>query len=163
MRSKEKSKSVRKTRPRAQVAALPIQIDREGAVRVLLITSRRSRRWIVPKGWPVKGLKPHAAAAKEAREEAGLIGRIKKRAIGRFDYQKATSDGVTPCRVKVYALRVKRQLKDWPERTQRDARWCDINEAAELVSDPGLALILAELGAASESGEQFRNSRSDRR
>ena len=61
-----------------QVAALPLTIGEDGVTRVLLLTSRETRRWVIPKGWPMKGCKPYEAAAQEALEEAGVTGQAKK-------------------------------------------------------------------------------------
>jgi 8-oxo-dGTP pyrophosphatase MutT (NUDIX family) len=71
-----------------QVAALPVVVGDDGIARVLLLTSRKTKRWVIPKGWPMKGLKPHEAAAQEAFEEAGLSGKIGKKRIGRYTYFK---------------------------------------------------------------------------
>jgi len=81
-------------KPRPQIGALPFRFDDEGGLRVLLITSRESRRWVIPKGWPVRGLKPHRAAEREAYEEAGLEGRVGKSAIGTYAYEKRLSGGL---------------------------------------------------------------------
>ncbi|MBP0574910.1 NUDIX domain-containing protein, partial [Mycobacterium tuberculosis] len=75
-------------------------------MRVLLVTSRETRRWIIPKGWPMKGMKDRDAAAREALEEAGLTGRISQRPIGHYRYFKRTLDAFQPCRVDVYRLDV---------------------------------------------------------
>lgn len=145
-----KKKPRKSAKPRDQVAALPLKRDDDGSFHVMLISSRRTRRWIVPKGWLVKGLKPYRAAAKEAEEEAGVIGRIKKRPIGKFDYDKVLTDAIVPCRVKVFLMQVKRQLKTWPEQKQRLARWYALDEAADMVRDAGLAEIL--IGFAKKNG-----------
>ncbi|MBP0652251.1 NUDIX domain-containing protein, partial [Mycobacterium tuberculosis] len=73
---------------------------------MLLVTSRETRRWIIPKGWPMKGMKDRDAAAREALEEAGLTGRISQRPIGHYRYFKRTPDAFQPCRVDVYRLDV---------------------------------------------------------
>lgn len=132
-------------RYRAQVAALPFRLA-DGIAQVLLVTSRESRRWIIPKGWPMKGRKDHEAAAREAAEEAGVTGRIRKRPIGAYTYQKRLADAVEPCRVMVYLLEVERELSTWRERDQRQRRWFAWSEAAELVSEPRLALMILSLG-----------------
>src|ERR1700755_1994635 len=77
-----------------QFAALPFQIAPDG-LRVLLLTSRETRRWIIPKGWPIRGMKPREVAAREAFEEAGLVGRVAgKRSIGSYNYSSgSTSTG----------------------------------------------------------------------
>src|SRR3954451_11012453 len=128
-------------KPRQQIGALPFRFD-DGRLRVMLITSRESRRWVIPKGWPMRGLKPHRAAEREAYEEAGLEGRIGKTAVGVYAYQKRLPNGpVVPCEVSVFPLQVIRQRKRWPEMGQRDERWLGPDEAAELVQEEGLRRI----------------------
>jgi len=126
-----------------QYAALPLSPPRR-VLELLLITSRGTGRWIIPKGWPIEGLPPHVVAAREAREEAGLEGRISERAIGRFHYDKRLADGSSlPCAVEVFALEVDQQMPSWPERDERRTRWFALEEGAEAVQEPELqALIL---------------------
>src|SRR5437868_11388014 len=101
-----------------QVAALPFR-HQDGRAEVLLVTSRETRRWVIPKGWPMKGRKPHASAAREALEEAGLIGKVGKTPIGTYRYDKRLKGGeATPCAVEVFPLEVKSQRKHWPEQKQ---------------------------------------------
>jgi 8-oxo-dGTP pyrophosphatase MutT (NUDIX family) len=129
--------------PRQQVAALPVRLGPEGC-EVLLITSRETQRWIVPKGWPMKGRKDHAAAAREALEEAGIKGRIHKQPIGWYSYEKRLPGSVEPCRVTVYRLDVVSERSRWLECEQRTRQWFTLAEAAEQVAEPDLAsLILA--------------------
>jgi ADP-ribose pyrophosphatase YjhB (NUDIX family) len=73
---------------RAQYGALPYRFTVDAALEILLVTTRQTKRWIVPKGWPIKGLKPAKSAAREAFEEAGVWGRVGARAIGHFTYDK---------------------------------------------------------------------------
>jgi 8-oxo-dGTP pyrophosphatase MutT (NUDIX family) len=127
----------------AQVGALPFRVV-DGKVEVLLVTSRETKRWLIPKGWPMKGKKPHKAAAQEAEEEAGIRGEIRSKPIGHYDYWKRRTEHFDLCRVDVYPLEVSKQLKTWKEKGQREARWFDIDEAAHQVLEPALAnLILA--------------------
>jgi 8-oxo-dGTP pyrophosphatase MutT (NUDIX family) len=121
-----------------QFAALPFQIA-PGGLRVLLITSRETRCWIIPKGWPIRGLKPRDVAAREAFEEAGLVGRIAgKRSIGSYHY----SNQEMLCRVKVFLLSVGHQVDDWPEKAQREWCWVEPARAAQMVEEGGLAEII---------------------
>ena len=144
-------------KPRPQIGALPFRFDDEGGLRVLLITSRESRRWVIPKGWPVRGLKPHRAAEREAYEEAGLKGRVGKSAIGTYAYEKRLSGGLAvPCEVSVFPLQVKAQRKRWPEMGQRDGRWFSPDEAAELVDEEGLRLLLRAFRPALKAGKVRR-------
>ena len=129
--------------PRRQIGALPFRRGRDGSHKVLLVTSRESRRWVIPKGWPMKGRKPFQAAAREAYEEAGLRGQVGRRPLGYYLYEKRLKnlDAVT-CQVKVFPLRVRKQLKRFPEEHQRAWRWFTPDEAAEAVAEPGLAAII---------------------
>ncbi len=129
----------------AQVAALPLMIGDDGVMNVLLLTSRETKRWVIPKGWPMRGRKPHEAAAQEALEEAGLTGHIKKKPIGTYTYFKRRAAHFDACRVDVYLLMVEKQLKTWREKDQREARWLTLDEAAELVQEPGLIWLLQNL------------------
>ena len=112
----------------------------------MLITSGETKRWIVPKGWPIKGRKDHQAAAQEALEEAGVKGKIRKHPIGAYTYQKRVADGVEACHVMVYVLDVEKQVSAWREKDQRERRWFSIDEAAESISEPALANIIRRLG-----------------
>jgi 8-oxo-dGTP pyrophosphatase MutT (NUDIX family) len=128
----------------AQYAALPYRMRQDGSCEVMLVTSRETRRWIIPKGWLIKGLKPSAVAAREAFEEAGLIGEIGKHPVGHFRYEKTLPKNSRICEVRVFLLRVKRQLNDWPEKRQRETRWFEPGEAAGLVEEDGLAMIIRQ-------------------
>ncbi|MEN3929961.1 NUDIX hydrolase [Microvirga sp. W0021] len=137
------------TRTKArQYAALPFRLNGGNAIEVMLITSRETRRWVIPKGWPIKGLKPHETAACEAYEEAGLTGRITKEAIGSFHYEKRlkAGDSIT-CEVEVYPLEVRRQYETWPEKHERDKRWFKLSDAAALVAEVDLSETLLKLKA----------------
>lgn len=141
-----KKRSKAKPATRVQYGALPYRLDDDASIEVLLVTSRETKRWIIPKGWPIKGLKPSEAAAREAYEEAGVRGRIAGRALGYYVYEKRLEDrGTTvPCQVEVFPLLVKRQSKDWPESKQRMARWFSAAEAAALVDNDQLYNLIRE-------------------
>lgn len=127
-----------------QVAALPFR-HRNGTLEVLLVTSRETKRWLIPKGWPIKGKKAHKAAAQEALEEAGVKGEVHQNAIGHYDYWKRRAEHFDLCRVQVYPLEVSKQLKKWPEKGERDFRWFEIEEAAQQVEEPALAAVILAL------------------
>lgn len=139
---------------RRQYAALPMRTGAEPLV--MLVTSRGRGRWIIPKGWPEPALLPHELAAKEAFEEAGVVGRAEPRAIGEIAYAKRLSPRLTVrCRADVFLLHVERQLDEWPEKSQRQRRWLAPREAARLVDDPDLAaVILAGAASFHASGAQ---------
>ncbi|WP_271199061.1 NUDIX hydrolase [Methylopila turkensis] len=128
---------------RQQYGALPFR-EAAGGVEVLLVTTRETRRWIIPKGWPMKGRTPVYAARREAFEEAGLHGDALPE-VGQFEYVKRMAFGADrPCRVGVFPLRVTEELTDWPEKDERERRWFSVPEAAAAVVEPDLsALILA--------------------
>ena len=118
--------------------------DGDAGVEVLLITSRDTGRWVIPKGWPMPGLAPEAAAAQEAWEEAGVNGQINPLCIGRFGYQKGLSVSTTvPCAVAVYGLRVAKLATSYPEAKERQRKWFPLAEAASLVAEPELRQIIA--------------------
>jgi 8-oxo-dGTP pyrophosphatase MutT (NUDIX family) len=125
-----------------QVAALPLTVGEDGVTRVLLLTSRETKRWVIPKGRPMKGRKPYEAAAQEALEEAGVTGQAKKKPIGTYTYFKRREAHFDVCRVDVYLLMVAKQLKTWREKGQREFQWFTLGEAAELVQEPGLVALL---------------------
>jgi 8-oxo-dGTP pyrophosphatase MutT (NUDIX family) len=133
-----------------QYAALPIT-EQSGETMVMLVTSRETHRWIIPKGWAEKGVAPHQLAAKEAYEEAGLVGEVRPEALGSYCYSKRLRSGrELPCQVEVFPMRVEKQLEDWPERQERETRWFTLSGAAELVGDAGLSDLL--LGLAGPRG-----------
>jgi 8-oxo-dGTP pyrophosphatase MutT (NUDIX family) len=134
---------MKKARRTLQFAALPWRIGSGGLREVMLLTTRETRRWTIPKGWPMKGRKPPEVASQEAYEEAGLIGQIVgQRPLGNFHYEKRLAKKAIICEVRVFLFRVERQLEDWPEKDQRECRWFDAHAAATLVEEGGLAEIL---------------------
>ena len=121
---------------------MPFILD-EGRIRVMLITSRDTGRWIIPKGWLKKSISPAELAALEAYEEAGLKGLIGKKPVGEYDYVKRLDDGSdVKCTVTVYPLLVEKQAKTWPEKSEREFRWATPEKAAKLADDDGLAKLL---------------------
>ncbi|QKV20525.1 NUDIX hydrolase [Oricola thermophila] len=130
--------------PRVQYGALPWRM-RDGTLEILLLTSRGTGRWIIPKGWPHDNFSSAHSAAQEAYEEAGIRGPITSEPIGSYRYQKVRDEGATvDCVVYVHAMEVAQHLDDWPEKDQRQQKWFPRNAAAEAVSEPELRdLILA--------------------
>jgi predicted phosphate transport protein (TIGR00153 family) len=122
---------------------LPYRIDNEGAVRVLLITSRDTRRWVVPKGNLIRGLAGHEAAAHEAFEEAGVSGIPCPTPLGFYDYDKRRRNGsVKRATVAVFPLAVTGQADDWPEQDERDSKWFTLSAAAAAVDEPALSRLI---------------------
>jgi 8-oxo-dGTP pyrophosphatase MutT (NUDIX family) len=125
-----------------QVAALPWRHGQAG-VEILLVTTRTTRRWVIPKGWPMPDKTDHAAAAIEAYEEAGVRGAVSSKAVGSYLYSKISEKGKTRViTVTVYPLAVKHELSDWPERHERERRWVSCKEAAALTGEPELVPVL---------------------
>ena len=133
-----------------QVGALPVRRGPDGTLNVLLVTSLQTQRWIIPKGWPWPGEQDWAAAAAEAREEAGVLGEAREGSIGFFTYEKRRQTGLVPVRVAVYLLEVSEELTTWPECQRRQRAWFTLADAAEAVREPGLRALLLEMMASSE-------------
>jgi 8-oxo-dGTP pyrophosphatase MutT (NUDIX family) len=127
---------------RLQYGALPWRQTEDG-LEVMLVSSRDTRRWIIPKGWPMAGRSGMAAAAIEAMEEAGLLGVMSEEPIGHFHYAKRLSRRVDLCKVEVFSLRVVRQRHHWPEKHERVTQWYPVAKAVERVSDPELGDLIA--------------------
>jgi 8-oxo-dGTP pyrophosphatase MutT (NUDIX family) len=125
-----------------QFAALPFRLDDSG-LRVLLITTRRKRRWSVPKGSPIRNKEPHLTAALEAYEEAGLVGIITTRAMGSFKHRKRKGDRKRTMDVAVFPMKVHGQERWWPEKGEREAIWVSAKTAARLVHKVELRQLIA--------------------
>ncbi len=140
-----------------QYAALPWRM-RE-SLEIMLVTSRDTRRWVIPKGWPMKGRKPSATAATEALEEAGVVGKIEKTKLGSYYYRKRLKNGAALlCRVDVFPLQVARQRKNWREKNQRVTHWRPYPDAAEQVVEEELSEMILSFGEAQSKEEDARKA-----
>lgn len=129
---------------RSQFAALCYRVE-DGAPEVLLITSRGTGRWILPRGWPMDGMTPAEAAAQEAWEEAGVRGKVRDLCIGIYAFNKELDDGQRlPCIVSVFPLKVKTLAKEFPEAKQRKRKWFSPAQAASRVNEPELKRLLQQ-------------------
>ena len=129
-----------------QVAAIPMKWTKDGELRILMVTSRETGRWVLPKGWTIDGKRPWRAAEIEALEEAGVTGYIAREALGDYSYDKRLPDGTTvPCTVRVFPMIVDKVKRDWKERKERRRHWFSPEGAAEAVNEPGLTALLASL------------------
>jgi 8-oxo-dGTP pyrophosphatase MutT (NUDIX family) len=130
---------------RRQVAALPWRAAAaDGSLEILLVSSRETRRWVIPKGWQMKGKLDYQAAAQEAYEEAGLDGKIVEQPIGEYPYLKRLKSGAArPVVVDVYPLKVTGEHATWPEKGQRTLQWMSPVEAALAVQEPELRDLIA--------------------
>jgi 8-oxo-dGTP pyrophosphatase MutT (NUDIX family) len=130
-----------------QFAALPVS-EGDGETIVLLVTSRDTRRWVLPKGWAEKGLTGPQLAAKEAFEEAGIVGEVAAKSVGSYTYMKLLPKGRSAdCKVDVFPMYVDRLLDDWPERNERERQWFTLPQAAMAVDDGELVILLLQLAA----------------
>lgn len=108
-------------------------------IELLLITSRETGRWVIPKGWPIEGKEPYRVAEREAEEEAGVRGKAARKPIGHFTYFKCLGDGrKATCIVQVHPLKVENVLERFKEKGERQIAWFSCREAAELVHEPEL-------------------------
>ncbi len=134
----------RKSDVRSQFAALCYRVQND-KVRVLLVTSRGTGRWIIPKGWPMDGNTPAQSAAQEAWEEAGVIGKAKDVCLGLYSYRKTMEDvDDLPCVAMIYPVKVKSLADTYPEAGQRKRKWVSRKKAAAMVAEPELARIIRE-------------------
>lgn len=132
--------------PRQQHGALCWR-HRDDRIEILLVTSRETGRWVIPKGWPVDGLDPAAAAAREAWEEAGVRGRVMPQPLGVFAYDKvldreSRSETAVACVVTVHAIEVTAMDDRFPEAGQRRLRWFSRSKAARKVDEADLRALI---------------------
>jgi 8-oxo-dGTP pyrophosphatase MutT (NUDIX family) len=142
---------------RRQVAALPWRAvgGEGGALEILLVSSRETRRWVIPKGWPMKGKTDRQAAAQEAYEEAGLDGLVAEKAVGDYPYLKRLKSGAgRPVTVDVYPLHVTGEHATWPEKGQRTLQWMNPIEAALAVQEPELRDLIARFAGVELPAEE---------
>lgn len=129
-----------------QYAALPYKVV-DGHPMVLLVTSRETKRWILPKGQPERKLAPHQVAEAEAYEEAGLLGTVFKTPFAEYDsFKRLKSGREVPCLMRVFLMEVTHELGAWPEKAERERRWMTPGEAAMLVTEAGLVRVLLDFG-----------------
>lgn len=130
---------------RTQFAALCYRRSKDGGLEILLLTSRDTGRWVIPKGWPMGSKPAHQVAATEALEEAGMKGIIEHDPLGTFSYGKAMPEGlVLPCEVQVHALEVTGAVKDFKEKGMRKLEWVAPAEAEARVAEPGLKRLIRD-------------------
>jgi 8-oxo-dGTP pyrophosphatase MutT (NUDIX family) len=130
-----------------QSGVIPLR-RRGGKAEVLLVTSRKGKRWVIPKGVIDEGSSPEESAAREAWEEAGIRGALSKGEAGRYQYEKW--GGV--CTVRVFLLTVEEEADQWPERGTRQREWLGIEEAAARIDEEGLRLLIRAAGSYQEGG-----------
>ena len=153
----EKKKAIRKGlkgETIRQVAAVPYRASGSGGVEVMLVTSRETKRFIVPKGWPMKGKSGRKAAVIEAMEEAGVVGKALTPPAGSYFYWKRLSNRFVRVKVVVYLLEVTEELADWREQNSRQRAWLSPAEAALLIDEPELSTLVRGLTVSEEIDKQ---------
>jgi ADP-ribose pyrophosphatase YjhB (NUDIX family) len=143
-----KKKAVRKAKKGErirQVAAIPFRVNASGEIEVMLVTSRTTVRFIVPKGWPMKGKSGRRAATIEAQEEAGVLGKTQKEPAGAYSYWKRLANRFVRVDVIVYLLEVTEELANWPEAKRRQRAWLAPADAAMLIDEPDLSTLVSKL------------------
>ncbi|HEX6377322.1 MAG TPA: NUDIX hydrolase [Allosphingosinicella sp.] len=131
-----------------QYGVVPVRRVADGGVEVLLITSRDTRRWVVPRGNPIAGASAAQSAAQEAFEEAGILGSVTERPIGSYRYEKRRRSGVAlAAEVHLFRMTVEEERDDWPEKGQRERRWFAPSEAAAAVAEDDLAEVIRGMAA----------------
>ncbi|HZF45960.1 MAG TPA: DUF47 family protein, partial [Sphingomonadaceae bacterium] len=134
-----------------QIAVLPYRTESpavDAPISILLVTTRGTGRWVIPKGGQVGKLPPHASAAQEAEEEAGVLGAACPTSIGSFRYRKKRASGATVWTdVDVFPFAVTEELDSWKEQHERERRWFTLAEAAEAVDEPDLRALIRSFGA----------------
>lgn len=150
-REKQIIRKARKGKPVRQVAAVPVRRDARGRIEILLITSSTTKRFLVPKGWPMKGKSGRKAATIEAREEAGVTGTALKQPLGTYGYWKRLSDRFANVVVTVYLLPVAEELPEWEQASKRQRAWLRPADAAKLIDEPQLASLVLGLAEGDQS------------
>src|SRR5262249_30616766 len=131
--SARKAKSqARKGKRIRQVGVLPYRYTPEHEIEFMLITSRTTHRFVIPKGWQMKGKTDPQSAGKEAEQEAGILGRPQTSPIGEYQYWKRLRTSFVPVTVRVFAMRVDGELPEWRERRERKRAWLTPEQAAML-------------------------------
>ena len=146
-----KLRSGTKTDVRSQFAALCYRYKKE-KLQVCLVTSRGTGRWILPKGWPMHKQTPAEAAAQEAWEEAGLIGRPIDHCLGVFSSIKPIDNETTPILVMVYPVHISKVASEWPEMNQRQRKWMSLKKASKNLTEPELIRIVSTFDPEKLSG-----------
>ncbi|MCW2370889.1 uncharacterized protein Yka (UPF0111/DUF47 family)/8-oxo-dGTP pyrophosphatase MutT (NUDIX family) [Sphingobium sp. B11D3D] len=145
-----------------QIAALPYRAEGDALdapIRILLITSRETKRWVIPKGNGSAGKLPHQAAAAEAEEEAGIVGAVCPTPLGTYRYRKRRRNGANlMVDVEVFPLAVNRELTDWKEQHERERRWFSLSEAADAVDEPDLSDLIRSFAASEFKAATRRQS-----
>ncbi len=143
-KTKQKKKLASDGRILDQVAALIYRWSDAGGLEILVVSSRETHRAVIPKGWPIKNRKDWKSAQIEAREEAGVVGEVSRKRIGQYRYWKRLETHFALVRVTVFPLAFRRQMDDWPERHERIQTWLSPEDAALLIDETDLGVLILE-------------------
>lgn len=129
---------------RGQFAALCYRIaEGRKSPEILVLTSRDTGRWVIPKGWPMGDKPGYEVARQEAYEEAGVVGEAERQPAGYYSYDKCLEHGVkVPCRVQVHAIKVTGMLKEFKEMGKRKIEWVSPEDAERRVQEPELKQLI---------------------
>lgn len=136
-----------------QVGAIPLVRDQAGQIAVVLVTTRGSGRWTIPKGNIMAKLDDHKAAEREAREEAGLVGSISKTPLGSYQFWKRQDTHWSLAEVTVFVMQVESQLSDFKEKGQRDVKAFLPEDAVDAVYEAGLGALIRQAASLAEATE----------
>jgi hypothetical protein len=151
--TRHKAKALaKKGKPIRQVGVLGYRHGPNREIQFMLITSRETRRFTIPKGWQIKGKNEPQSAGKEAKQEAGIVGRLGSTPIGEYQYWKRLRSAFVPITVRVFAMEVEEELSRWREHRQRTRAWLTPEQAETLVDEPALGALLLDAGRALEDG-----------
>lgn len=137
-----------------QSAVVAYRLGEHGGIEVLLVSSRSTGRWVVPKGDLKRGMSPAKSAAEEAFEEAGIQGKVKRKPLGTYRYFKADDVRGRPHDVDVFAMEVTAVKDRWPERKERIREWLPVETAARLVCERELRQLILDLPRAIEEAKK---------
>jgi 8-oxo-dGTP pyrophosphatase MutT (NUDIX family) len=127
-----------------QFGAIPYR-HVDGEIVFLMITTKRTGKWIFPKGGKIAGLSPPENAAQEAYEEAGVRGKMGSAPLGHYASMKPRPGGAIPVSIEMYPLEVSEQLDDWPEKGERKRHWVTLADARRLLSEPALVTMAEKI------------------
>ncbi|MGE0284460.1 MAG: NUDIX hydrolase [Rhizobiaceae bacterium] len=142
MKQKRARALVKKGTPIRQIAALVHRRTAEGSLQILLVSSRQTKRIVIPRGWPMRKVEDWRAAEIEAREEAGVIGQAEHQPIGSYRYWKRMRTAFVPIVVHVFPLTVSAELPRWKEDDERQRAWLDWRDARALIDESELVTLI---------------------
>ncbi len=145
----EKKKPKKKRLFQYQSGAAPYLVDEEGTLRVMLVTPGAGGCWILPKGHIAKGMGTPESAAKEAFEEAGVLGSCDSEILGISHFERPSGETVI---VNIYPLKIRSILPEWEESAQRRRRLFRLDRAVALMPTEQAKEVLRTLQKKVQNG-----------